>query len=79
MWWATGFGLSTAGLVSSGRAHDTVRPERTVVAAAAVTSGVIKLSAPSWSSAPQRPQLESVSWRARTSPVAMGSRGTFGQ
>ncbi len=79
MWCATGEGLSAEGTVSRGRAHDTVRPERTVAAAAAVTSGVIRFSAPSWSSSPQRPQLESVWWKARTSAVAMGSRGTVGQ
>ena len=79
MWCATGEGLSAEGTVSSGRAQDTVRPVRTVAAAAAVTSGVIRLSAPSWSSSPQRPQLESVSWNARTSAAAMGSRGTVGR
>src|ERR1039458_8724399 len=76
MWWATGDGLSAAATVLSGRAHETVRPTRTVAAAAAVTSGVIRLSAPSWSSSPQRPQLVRLSWRGRTSSAAMGSRGT---
>ena len=55
MWCATGSGLSADGTVSSGRAHDTDRPVRTVAAAAAVTAGVIRLRAPSWSSSPQRP------------------------
>ena len=57
MWCATGTGLSAAGWVLSGRAHET-RAARcaTVAAAAAVTSGVIRLSAPSWSSlAPASP------------------------
>ena len=79
MWCATGDGLSADDTVSSGRAHDTDRPVRTVAAAAAVTSGVIRFSAPSWSSSPQRPQLESVWWKARTSAAAMGSRGTVGR
>ena len=61
--------------VSSARAHETVRPARTVAAAAAVTSGVMRLSAPSWSSSPQRPQLDRVEWRARTSPVRHGFAG----
>ena len=59
--------------------HDTVRPDRTVAVAALVTSGVIRLSVPSWSSSPQRPQLDSVRWKARTSAAAMGARGTVGQ
>ena len=51
-----GRGCRPRARVSSGRAHDTVRPERTVAAAAAVTSGVIRFSAPSWSSvAPAAP------------------------
>ena len=79
MWWATGLGLSAAALVLRARAHDTVRPDRTVAAAAAVTSAVIRLSVPSWSSSPQRPQLDSVRWKARTSAVVMGSRDTVGQ
>ncbi len=79
MWWATGDGLSTAATVSRGRAHDTERPLVTVAAAAAVTSGVIRLSAPSWSSSPQRPQLDSDPWKARTSALDMGSRGTAGE
>ena len=79
MWCATGEGLSADGTVSRGRAHDTDRPVRTVAAAAAVTAGVIRLSAPSWSSSPQRPQLERVWWKARTSVAVMGSRGTVGQ
>ena len=79
MWCATGFGLSAEDTVSRGRAHDTGRPVRTVAAAAAVTAGVIRFSAPSWSSSPQRPQLERDWWKARTSAAAMGSRGTVGQ
>ncbi len=79
MWWATGAGLSADDTVSSGRAQDTERPARTVAAAAAVTSGVMRFSAPSWSSSPQRPQLESVWWKARTSAVSIGRRGTVGQ
>ena len=79
MWCATGEGLSAEDTVSRGRAQDTVRPVRTVAAAAAVTSGVMTLSAPNWSSSPQRPQLDSVSWKARTSAAAIGSRGTVGE
>ena len=79
MWCATGVGLSAAGTVSRGRAHETDRPARTVAAAAAVTSGVMRFSAPSWSSSPQRPQLERVWWKARTSSALIGARGTVGQ
>ena len=79
MWCATGAGLSADETVSSGRAHDTERPARTVAAAAAVTAGVMRFRAPSWSSSPQRPQLERVWWKARTSAVSIGARGTVGQ
>jgi F420H(2)-dependent quinone reductase len=72
MWCATGVALSAEGRVSSGRAHETVRPERTVRAAAAAVSAVIRLRAPSWSSSPQRPQSERVWWKASTSAVAIG-------
>src|SRR5437588_5600464 len=78
MWWATGVGLSSAGWVGRGREHDTVRPDPTLPAAAAVTSAVTKFRAPSWSSSPHRPQLDSFWWRASTSSVVMGGRDTNG-
>ena len=78
MVWRTGAGLSADASVSRARAHETVRPVRTVAAAAAVTSGVTRFSAPSSSSAPQRPQLESESKNPRTSAASNGWRGMSG-
>src|ERR1700761_1082377 len=54
-----GGGLSTASLVSALRAMEKETPSLTVPIAALRLAGVIKLTAPIWSSAPQRPQLES--------------------
>ena len=46
---------------SMSQAQDTETPSVTVAAAAARTSGVTRFNVPSWSSSPQRPQLESES------------------
>src|SRR5581483_1474527 len=52
-----GMGLSGPATRLTGMAMDTRRPERTSAAASRTFSGVIKLSVPSWSSGPQRPQF----------------------
>ena len=49
---------------SKTRLSDTVRPVRTSRAAAARFSGVIRLTAPTWSSSPQRPQLRRLRYSA---------------
>src|SRR6476661_5445063 len=54
-----GTGLSTASLISALRAIEKDTPSFTVPIAALRLAGVIKFTAPIWSSAPQRPQLES--------------------
>ncbi len=46
--------------VTMGRAQVTGTPSRTSRAAARRLAGVIRFSVPSWSSAPQRPQFDSV-------------------
>ena len=54
-----GAGLSTASLISALRAMEKETPSLTVPSAALRLAGVIRFTAPIWSSAPQRPQLES--------------------
>src|SRR6185437_16700324 len=54
-----GAALSTASLVSALRAMEKDTPSFTVAIAALRLAGVIRFTAPIWSSAPQRPQLES--------------------
>ena len=61
MKWTGGFGASTEPSKLTVRAHDTWWPSRTSDAAWRTFPGVRKLSAPSSSSAPQRPQLLSES------------------
>ena len=56
--WRAGYGLAGPGLVSIDRLHEMVRPSRTDAAAFRRTSGVMKLSVPSSSSSPHRPQFE---------------------
>src|ERR1700757_2605717 len=56
-WWITGLGLSGPAAVFSGIDIVTCRPDRTSAAAARTVSGVMKLSVPSSSSGPQRPQF----------------------
>src|ERR1700744_5998691 len=53
-----GVGLSTACLISALRAMEKDTPSFTVCSAALRLSGGIRLTAPIWSFAPQRPQLE---------------------
>src|SRR5688572_15153766 len=53
-----GRGLSSATSFSASCDSDTGTPSRTSRAAALRFSGVIRLTAPSWSSLPQRPQLD---------------------
>jgi len=60
---------------SKTRLIDIFRPVRTRPAAAALFSGVIKLMAPLWSSAPQRPQLRRSVYHDLTS-AAVGIRGS---
>src|SRR3954467_10548042 len=67
-----GTGLSTASLVSALRAMEKETPSRTVPIAALRFAGVIRYTAPIWSSAPQRPQLESCFCR-RTKSAAVES------
>ena len=55
--WSAGVGFSAFGCTGSSRAHETISPVRTSRAAAARFAGVIRFSAPAWSSAPQRPQF----------------------
>src|SRR5436305_11180782 len=55
------------GPVGTSHAHDTLIPSSTAAAARLLTSGVIRLSVPSWSSSPHRPQLERLSTHERTS------------
>ena len=57
--WKNGEPLSTAFSFSTSRARETDTPERTSAIAALRLAGGTRLSAPSWSSAPQRPQFES--------------------
>src|SRR5579883_511566 len=52
-----GVGLLGAGVFGHSRLSETLRPLRTSFAAATRFSGVIRLIAPFWSSAPQRFQL----------------------
>ena len=67
MKWMAGVGLFAAGVFGNSRLNDTARPVLTNRAAAARFSGVIMLTAPTWSSSPQRPQFRSFSRYARTS------------
>ena len=55
--WSAGVGFSALGETGSSRAQETISPVRTAFAAAARFGGVIRFSAPAWSSAPQRPQF----------------------
>ena len=61
----TWFGLSrqppggNGPFLSNGMPQSIVLPVRTILAEATSFSGVMKLSVPIWSSAPQRPQLDS--------------------
>src|SRR5215469_11004963 len=60
-----GVGLSTASLISALRAMEMETPSLTVASAALRFCGVIKFTAPIWSFAPQRFQLE-ISFCRRT-------------
>src|ERR1051326_7098370 len=53
-----GAALCTASLISALRAMEKDAPSRTSLTAALRLSGVIRFTAPIWSSAPQRPQLD---------------------
>src|SRR5262245_53311584 len=55
--WSAGVGFSAFGCTGSSRAQETISPVLTSRAAAARFAGVIRFSAPAWSSAPQRPQF----------------------
>src|SRR5688572_18802594 len=55
-----GRGLSTACSISALRAIDTETPSLTELSASFRLAGVIRFTAPIWSSLPQRPQLDSL-------------------
>src|SRR6266581_1039474 len=75
--WA-GVGLFKAGVLGNSRLSDTARPLRTSDAARTRLSAVIRLTAPSWSSAPQRPQLRrSRRYDSTSALVGMGRSGTM--
>src|SRR4051812_33517140 len=67
------------GPAGTSQAHETVRPSRTVAAALLRTSGVTRLSVPSASSGPHRPQLERLSNQEITScsEGALGMTGSL--
>src|SRR5258707_7749909 len=67
-----GLGLLGAGFLGNSRLIDTARPLRTNPAAFTRFSGVIRLTAPTWSSAPQRPQLRR-SFRKDSTAAFVGS------
>src|ERR1700704_5859192 len=74
--WA-GVGLLGAGFLGNSRLIDTARPLRTNPATFTRFSGVIKLTAPTWSSAPQRPQLRrSFRYDSTSALVGIGRSGT---
>jgi hypothetical protein len=56
-----GLGTSAADSHNSGRAIETLTPSCTRLSARFVFSGVIRFGVPSSSSAPQRPQFDSLS------------------
>ena len=65
------------GPVGTSHAHDTLIPSSTVAAARLLTSGVIRLRVPSWSSPPHRPQLERLSIHERISDSSGKSIAAF--
>src|SRR5918999_585464 len=74
--WA-GVGLLGAGVLGNSRLRETARPLRTNRAAASRFSGVMRLTAPIWSSLPQRPQLRSSLRYAKTSSFVGTRRSMY--
>src|SRR5439155_11191044 len=72
--WRAGYGFAGPAMVSTGRAHEMERPSTTHAADARRTSGVTKLSVPSSSSSPHRPQLRKRVGYSRYSSAVGGVR-----
>src|SRR5512145_493666 len=76
---STGQGTSTPFSVSAFEASDTATPSFTSAAACARFAGVIRLSVPSSSSLPQRPQLESSVCHRSYSTLVTSGRDEAGE